>query len=176
YGYRWYDPLTGRWPSRDPIGEEDGTNLYGFVGNDGVGGIDCLGLFVLYVCYGDGKIAELPVPRPGRPAIVVGPIENIRVIGSKVSSESYKAAFNGAILAYYKIASQDLEKQNATNPPNPGMQWKVQAPIVFCVGVDMCGPPSENNDHPPHPVDPTKPAPKPLPPPPLVPLRPNNLG
>jgi RHS repeat-associated protein len=21
YGYRWYDPLTGRWPSRDPIGE-----------------------------------------------------------------------------------------------------------------------------------------------------------
>ena len=21
YGYRWYDPLTGRWPSRDPMGE-----------------------------------------------------------------------------------------------------------------------------------------------------------
>ena len=21
YGYRWYDPVTGRWPSRDPIGE-----------------------------------------------------------------------------------------------------------------------------------------------------------
>ena len=22
YGYRYYDPLTGRWPSRDPIGEK----------------------------------------------------------------------------------------------------------------------------------------------------------
>ncbi len=44
YGYRWYDPLTGRWPSRDPIGEEGGYNLYGFVGNDGVGKIDFLGL------------------------------------------------------------------------------------------------------------------------------------
>jgi RHS repeat-associated protein len=21
YGYRYYDPVTGRWPNRDPIGE-----------------------------------------------------------------------------------------------------------------------------------------------------------
>jgi RHS repeat-associated protein len=44
YGYRWYDPQTGRWPSRDPIGEEGGVNLYGFVGNDGVNLWDYLGL------------------------------------------------------------------------------------------------------------------------------------
>jgi RHS repeat-associated protein len=44
YGYRYYDPLTGRWPSRDPIGESGGMNLYGFVGNDGVGLWDYLGL------------------------------------------------------------------------------------------------------------------------------------
>ncbi len=43
YGYRYYDPLTGRWPSRDPIEEEGGLNLYGFVGNDGVNGWDLLG-------------------------------------------------------------------------------------------------------------------------------------
>ena len=42
YGYRWYDPLTGRWPSRDPIEEEGGVNLYGFVGNDSTGVIDFL--------------------------------------------------------------------------------------------------------------------------------------
>ncbi|PAW75658.1 MAG: hypothetical protein B9S38_00745 [Verrucomicrobiia bacterium Tous-C4TDCM] len=36
YGYRYYDPVTGRWPSRDPIEERGGINLYGFVGNDGV--------------------------------------------------------------------------------------------------------------------------------------------
>jgi len=43
YGYRYYDPKTGRWPSRDPIEEEGGLNLYGFVGNDGLGKIDVLG-------------------------------------------------------------------------------------------------------------------------------------
>ena len=44
YGYRWYDPLTGRWPSRDPIEEDGGVNLYGFVGNDGIGRREYLGL------------------------------------------------------------------------------------------------------------------------------------
>jgi hypothetical protein len=45
YGYRYYDPKTGRWPSRDPIEEEGGINLYGFVGNDPVGRIDKFGLY-----------------------------------------------------------------------------------------------------------------------------------
>jgi RHS repeat-associated protein len=43
YGYRYYDPLTGRWPSRDPIGETGGLNLYGFSKNDGVNQWDVLG-------------------------------------------------------------------------------------------------------------------------------------
>jgi RHS repeat-associated protein len=43
YAYRWLDPLTGRWPSRDPIEEEGGINLYGFVGNDGLNQYDILG-------------------------------------------------------------------------------------------------------------------------------------
>jgi RHS repeat-associated protein len=44
YGYRYYDPLTGRWPSRDPIEEDGGVNLYGFVSNDGVNELDILGM------------------------------------------------------------------------------------------------------------------------------------
>ena len=44
YGFRYYDPVTGRWASRDPIEEEGGLNLYGFVGNDGVNAWDYLGL------------------------------------------------------------------------------------------------------------------------------------
>jgi hypothetical protein len=43
YAYRYYDPLTGRWPSRDPIEEEGGVNLYGFVGNDVMQKWDILG-------------------------------------------------------------------------------------------------------------------------------------
>jgi uncharacterized protein RhaS with RHS repeats len=44
YGYRYYDPVTGRWPSRDPIEELGGINLYGFVRNRVVNRIDVLGL------------------------------------------------------------------------------------------------------------------------------------
>jgi len=44
YGYRYYDPNTGRWPSRDPIEEKGGVNLYGFVGNNGVNAWDLLGM------------------------------------------------------------------------------------------------------------------------------------
>ena len=44
YGYRYYDPVTGRWPSRDPIGERGGINLYGFVGNSGIDSADVLGM------------------------------------------------------------------------------------------------------------------------------------
>lgn len=50
-----YDPAMGRWLNRDPIAENGGVNLYGFVGNDGVGKVDRLGL-------------ELP-PSPPSPSI-----------------------------------------------------------------------------------------------------------
>jgi RHS repeat-associated protein len=43
YLYRYYDPVTGRWPSRDPIGERGGFNLYGFVQNMVLDWIDVLG-------------------------------------------------------------------------------------------------------------------------------------
>jgi RHS repeat-associated protein len=40
YGYRYYQPNTGRWLSRDPLGEEGGLNLFNFVGNVPSGAID----------------------------------------------------------------------------------------------------------------------------------------
>jgi RHS repeat-associated protein len=44
YGYRYYLPELGRWPSRDPIEEEGGVNLYGMLGNDAVNHQDYNGL------------------------------------------------------------------------------------------------------------------------------------
>jgi RHS repeat-associated protein len=43
YGYRYYDPVTGRWSSRDPIEERGGFNLYGFVWNNSLLYFDILG-------------------------------------------------------------------------------------------------------------------------------------
>jgi RHS repeat-associated protein len=44
YGYRYYSPSTGRWPSKDPIGEAGGINLYGMIENDAINHRDVLGL------------------------------------------------------------------------------------------------------------------------------------
>jgi hypothetical protein len=44
----FYDPGQGRWLSRDPIAEQGGVNLYGFVGNDGINRQDKLGLATVY--------------------------------------------------------------------------------------------------------------------------------
>lgn len=58
YGFRFYDPVQGRWPSRDPLAETGGLNLFGFVGNDGVNKIDKLGL-------------QAPAPDKERVAIMI---------------------------------------------------------------------------------------------------------
>jgi RHS repeat-associated protein len=44
YGFRYYNPGTGRWLSRDPIEERGGVNLYGFVQNGPLNRIDAIGL------------------------------------------------------------------------------------------------------------------------------------
>jgi RHS repeat-associated protein len=43
FGYRFYDPNLQRWLNKDPLEEWGGINLYGYVGNDPVQGIDPLG-------------------------------------------------------------------------------------------------------------------------------------
>jgi len=62
YGFRYYHPETGRWLSRDPIGERGGLNLYEFVGNDGVNQWDYLGL-------NPGFPIPFPVPPEGQPGV-----------------------------------------------------------------------------------------------------------
>ncbi|UDQ98445.1 RHS repeat-associated core domain-containing protein [Lentisphaerota bacterium WC36G] len=44
YNYRYYNPENGKWLKRDPIAEQGGLNLYGFVNNDSISNIDLLGL------------------------------------------------------------------------------------------------------------------------------------
>ena len=46
---RWYDPRTGRWLSKDPLGIAGGLNLYEFCANNPVNFIDPDGLDVVYL-------------------------------------------------------------------------------------------------------------------------------
>jgi len=54
YGYRYYEPVNGRFIGRDPIEEAGGVNLYAFCGNDGVNRWDLLGM-----AWGVGRLAPL---------------------------------------------------------------------------------------------------------------------
>jgi len=64
YGYRYYDPLTGRWPSRDPIEERGGINLYGFIGNNAISRADHSGLFQADLGYSYGGTVVVPLAVP----------------------------------------------------------------------------------------------------------------
>jgi RHS repeat-associated protein len=65
YGFRYYNPNTGRWPSRDPLEENGGLNLLGFVSNDPNNRIDPLGLkeWFFYVLTEIEKTHGLLVPK-----------------------------------------------------------------------------------------------------------------
>jgi RHS repeat-associated protein len=52
YGFRYYNPSTGRWLNRDPAEEGDGPNVYAFLKNNGINEVDFLGL-----CSGPGYIS-----------------------------------------------------------------------------------------------------------------------
>ena len=44
YGYRYYNPQTGRWLNRDPIGEAGGLNVNAFIANNPLNSFDAFGL------------------------------------------------------------------------------------------------------------------------------------
>ncbi len=61
YKYRHYDPALGRWPSRDPIEEYGGVNLYGFVNNQPTWYWDYLGTKIQTECDISKKLDELGI-------------------------------------------------------------------------------------------------------------------
>ena len=52
YGYRYYEPGSGRWLSKDPLAENGSLNLYSFLANNGVDALERLGLDGLVVAGG----------------------------------------------------------------------------------------------------------------------------
>ncbi|WOO40074.1 RHS repeat-associated core domain-containing protein [Rubellicoccus peritrichatus] len=49
YGYRYYEPVTGRWLNRDPLGEFGGTNIYSAMLNNPVQFFDSDGRIVIAI-------------------------------------------------------------------------------------------------------------------------------
>jgi RHS repeat-associated protein len=99
YGYRFYDPLTGRWPSRDPIEESGGDNLYGFVLNQPSNYIDDKGehplLIIAILAVLADTISTAHAPGPEDPQIdpdpdffftsMLIPAERVLAVGSRIA-------------------------------------------------------------------------------------------
>jgi RHS repeat-associated protein len=66
--YRFYDPETGRWLNRDPIGEDGGLNLYGYVGGNPASYGDLLGLMANVVVNGNNVTITVPITYTGNAA------------------------------------------------------------------------------------------------------------
>ena len=85
YGFRYYIPAGGRWASRDPIGEEGGINLYGFVGNDPSGYFDILGL-------GEGAVGAHPIIK-GLTVVTAIPRVVLGGVGSVLTGDLFSKDF-----------------------------------------------------------------------------------
>jgi RHS repeat-associated protein len=62
YGYRYYAPELGRWLNRDPVEEEGGLNLYGFVDNNPLYYVDPDGQQAIAIGPGWGLAIAEPTP------------------------------------------------------------------------------------------------------------------
>ncbi len=74
FGYRDYDPETGRWTSKDPIGFDGGdADMYGYCGWDPVNWVDAEGLDALDVALPIAAgLSQLDSPLPGPMDLVAG--------------------------------------------------------------------------------------------------------
>jgi RHS repeat-associated protein len=55
FGHRYYDPVSGQFLSREPLGESESLNLYSYAGNDPVNHVDVQGLATVAI---DGNVTS----------------------------------------------------------------------------------------------------------------------
>jgi RHS repeat-associated protein len=148
YGYRFYSPILQRWPSRDPIGERGGLNLYGFVGNDPIRRNDPLGLdYYIYIVKGTcGVNHRVLVGDDGNGNSYEIDIQPL----AKKWYQSYRRVCGKGVISYTPRTgpatnwiSGKLEKHGDTTPAqDTAMAAKAKsmdnASITYCLGIQDC--------------------------------------
>ncbi len=87
YGLRYYNPGSGRWINRDPIGEKGGRNLYAMVGNQPINTFDILGKL--------GKRGGSYVPPPPQPPSMSSEYQSFYDFAGKTDLSKYCAESSG---------------------------------------------------------------------------------
>ena len=98
FGYRYMDPATGTWISRDPIGEQGGLNLYAYCMNDPVGTTDPYGLSLIIPPFDSGQIGWVykgtGVDPAGLPQSYVGSTIDLPGRGLETTRHAYHSVFS----------------------------------------------------------------------------------
>jgi RHS repeat-associated protein len=91
-GHRYYDPSSGRFLQRDPIGIGGGTNVFSYVDSDSTSDIDPLGLKVLL-----GGNQRIRIGREGGPPVHQDPPPSQPSTGPTLGDRIIGAAKGGVI-------------------------------------------------------------------------------
>jgi RHS repeat-associated protein len=89
YGYRFYNARIGRWLNGDPVGETGGVNLYGFISNQPLLGIDLLGLRLTPY---SGHVAGVPIIPKASLGTFVDQHGEVRHYGAATEVTNFPAA------------------------------------------------------------------------------------
>ncbi len=100
---RFYDSCSGKWTTKDPLGEAGGMNLYGFVGNKPVNYIDPFGLLqkdklftgLLEVVGGIGTIKAAIVASAGTGGLAIPATIGFTISGGGLISHGVTTFISG---------------------------------------------------------------------------------
>jgi len=116
YGYRFYDPSTGRWTSLDPMGEKGGLNLYCFVKNSPVNQFDLFGLYTL----GDATISLIQ--------------QNVKPAGGITQTPVYGTGFAGSYPTY-NYSDQQIFDEWYKMEKTRGSWWISLPRVPKCISI-----------------------------------------
>lgn len=123
YGYRYYYPEPGRWPSRDPLQEVAGTNLYEMVQNGPISLTDLLGLR----CRCDPKKVEQKI------------LEYSRIAAKKTAAAPWQTRFEwGGYVCCQKSTGNVLATDPEPGPPGGPIKTKINGQDVV-IGYTQAG-------------------------------------
>lgn len=137
YGFRYYSPEMGRWPSRDPIGEHGGLNLYVMCENNTVNGIDYLGLTLFLDSKGVSRL-EMEKTFPGHAGMTGG--ANGGLAKPKLTDEDIIVEIEGTKNCAYIKKAKTLELRVTVRILNEDAAYETAHPTIsFIVPAKVTG-------------------------------------